>query len=72
MHHSIDRIVHNTSLCYTSCGALAGMRNCLMDPPRRIDPTINSTMSKMERIQKITKKHLPDLHYDRMYSVENG
>ena len=32
MHHPTDRIAH-TSLCYTSCGALAGTRNCSMGPP---------------------------------------
>ena len=31
MHHPTDRITH-TSLCYTSRGALAGMRNNSMGP----------------------------------------
>ena len=34
MHHSTDRITH-TSLCYTSCEALAGMRNSSVSPPLR-------------------------------------
>ena len=33
-------------LCYTSRGALAGMRNSLMGPPWRIDPTTNRTMGE--------------------------
>ena len=39
---------HNTTyygFCYTSCGALAGMRNSSMDPPREIDPTTNHITS---------------------------
>ena len=36
--HRQDSTYH--SLCYTSCGALAGMRNSLMGPPRGIDPVI--------------------------------
>ena len=34
------------SLCYTSRGALAGMRNSSMCPPWRIDPTTHRTMSE--------------------------
>ena len=34
----------DNGLCYTSCGALAGMRNSSMGPPWRIDPTIHRTM----------------------------
>ena len=33
------------SLCYTSCGALAGMRNSSRGPQWRIDPTTHRTMS---------------------------
>ena len=32
-----DRIIHTTTLCYTSCGALTRTRNSLLDPPRRIE-----------------------------------
>ena len=35
MHHPTDRIYTYHSLCYTSCGALAGTRNSSIDPPRR-------------------------------------
>ena len=31
MHHPTDRITHG--LCYTSRGALVGMRNTIMGPP---------------------------------------
>ena len=34
------------SLCYTSCGALAGMKNSSMGPPWRIDPMTHRTMSE--------------------------
>ena len=34
MHHPTDRIAHTTA-CYTSHGALVGMRNSSMDPPPR-------------------------------------
>ena len=37
--HRQDSTYH--SLCYTSCGALAGTRNSSMGPPFRIDPTIH-------------------------------
>ena len=46
--HRQDSTYH--SLCYTSRGALAGMRNSSMGPhpppPWRIDPTTHRTMSK--------------------------
>ena len=43
--HRQDSTYH--SLCYTSCGALAGTRNSSMGPPpRRIDPTTHRTMSE--------------------------
>ena len=32
VHHEEGKIAH-TRLCYTSCGALAGMRNSSMGPP---------------------------------------
>ena len=32
MHHLTDRILY-TTICYTSCGAPAGMRNSSMGPP---------------------------------------
>ena len=34
------------SLCYTSCGALAGTRNSSMGPPQKINPTTHRTMSE--------------------------
>ena len=34
------------SICYTSRGALAGMRNSSIGPPWRIDPTKHRTISK--------------------------
>ena len=34
------------SLCYTSCGALAGTRNSSMGPEWRIDPTTQHTMNE--------------------------
>ena len=40
--HRQDSTYHG--LCYTSRGALAGMRNSSMGPPWRIDLTINRTM----------------------------
>ena len=33
-------------LCYSSCGALAGMRNSSIGPPWRIDPRTHCTMSE--------------------------
>ena len=42
--HRQDDTYH--SLCYTSCGALAGTRNSSMGPPWRIDPTTHRTMSE--------------------------
>ena len=35
----------NHSLCYTSRGGLAGMRNSSMGPPRRIHPMTHHTSS---------------------------
>ena len=32
LYHPTDRITHTTA-CYTSCGALARMRNSSMGPP---------------------------------------
>ena len=42
--HRQDNTYHG--LCYTSRGALAGMRNSSMGPPWRIDPTTHRTMSE--------------------------
>ena len=42
--HRQDNTYH--SLCYTSHGAVAGMRNRSMGSPWRIDPTTHHTMSK--------------------------
>ena len=42
--HRQDNTYH--ILCYTSPGALAGMRNTSMGPPWRIDPTKHCTMSE--------------------------
>ena len=42
--HRQDSTYHG--LCYTSCGALAGMRNSSMGPPRRIDPMTHHKMSE--------------------------
>ena len=42
--HRQDNTYH--SLCYTSCGALAGMRNSSMGPPWRIDPMTHRVMSE--------------------------
>ena len=44
MHYPIDRIAHITVLV-TSHGALAGMRNSSMGPPRVIDLTTHCTMN---------------------------
>ena len=43
MHHPTDRITHTAAFVTP---ALAGTRNSLMCPPRRIDPTTHRTMSK--------------------------
>ena len=37
-----------SSLCYTSCGAMAGRRNSSMGPPRGIDPMTMSGCYTME------------------------
>ena len=42
--HKQDSTYHGC--CYTSHGALAGMRNGLVDPPWRIDPMTHCTMSR--------------------------
>ena len=42
--HRLDNTYH--SLCYTSHGALAGIRNSSMGPPWRIDPTTHCTISE--------------------------
>ena len=42
--HRQDSTYHG--LCYTSRGALAGMRNSQMCPPWRIDPTTHRTMTE--------------------------
>ena len=42
--HRQDNTYH--SLCYTSHGALAGMRNSSMGPPWRINPMTHHTMSE--------------------------
>ena len=44
LSHRQDKTYHN--LCYTSCEALAGIRNSSMCPPWRIDPTTHRTMSE--------------------------
>ena len=44
MLSTFDSIYHE--LCYTSCSALAGMRNSSMGPPCGIDPMSYCTMSK--------------------------
>ena len=46
--HRQDKTYH--SLCYTSRGALAGMRNSLMGPAWRIDHTTHHTMSEQSYI----------------------
>ena len=42
--HRQDNTYHR--LCYTSCGALAGMRSSPMGPPWRIDTTTHRSMSE--------------------------
>ena len=42
--HRQDSAYHG--LCYSSCGALAGMRNSSNGPPRRIDLTTHRTLSE--------------------------
>ena len=44
------------SFCYTSCGALAVLRNNSMGPPWRIDPTTHCTMSRHFTQTKTTPK----------------
>ena len=44
LSHRQDSTYH--VLCYTSRGALAGMRNSSMGPPWRIDPTTHRTMTE--------------------------
>ena len=47
MHHPRDVKTHTThSLCYSSCGAMAGTRNSSIGPPWRVDPTTHCTMSE--------------------------
>ena len=46
--HRQDSTYHG--LCYTSRGALVGMRNSSMGPPWRIDPTTQTQSSGPERI----------------------
>ena len=56
--HRQDNTYH--SLCYTSHGALAGMRNSSTGPPPwRIDPTTHRTMS-----ERSTSELRPALHYE--------
>ena len=53
MHHPTDRIAHTTVFCYTSRGALAGMRNNSMGPPhegsirRPIAPWANALTTEL-------------------------
>ena len=61
--HRQDDTYHG--LCYTSCGALAGMRNSSMGPPWRIDPTIHRTMS--ERSYHGATSRSPTHRYIYMY-----
>ena len=42
--HRQDRTYH--SLCFTSCGALAGTRNSSVGPPWRIDPMTHRTINE--------------------------
>ena len=56
--HRQDSTYH--SLCYTSCGALAGMRNSSMSPQWRIDPTTHHTMSERS-YHRATFRSLIDL-----------
>ena len=43
MHHPTDRMVHTI---INPVVGLAGIRNILVDPPRRINVMTHSTMSK--------------------------
>ena len=44
-------------LCYTSHGALVGMRNSSMGPPRRIDPTTHCTLSERSYHGSTSRSH---------------
>ena len=44
------------SLCYTSRGAMAGLRNSSMGPSRGIDPTTHRTMSRCSTME-LQKQH---------------
>ena len=62
--HRKDSTYHG--ICYTSCRALAGMRNSLMDSPWGIDPTTLSTMSRCSTIEL----HLAPVHKQIHYLLE--
>ena len=53
MHHAHIQDSTYHSLCYTSCGALAGMRNrpVPMGPPRGIDLVTLHTMSRYSTLE---------------------
>ena len=46
MHHPTDRKIHTHDFCYTSCGALVGMRTNSIDPADGIDSTTNRTLNE--------------------------
>ena len=48
------------SLCYTSCGALAGTRNSSMGPPWRIDPLTHCTISKCSYLRATSHSTMKD------------
>ena len=52
-YHRQDNTAHG--LCYTSRGALAGMKNSSIVPPRSIDPTTHCTRSGRSTVHRPTK-----------------
>ena len=67
--HRQDNTYHG--LCYTSRGALDGMRNSPMGPPWRVDPTTHRTMSKRSYHGATSRFFYMGLIHKLLYKVCN-
>ena len=66
--HRQDNTYH--SLCYTSRGALAGMRNSSDGLPRRIDSTTHCTMSEHSYHGATSRSHSVTKSFNRPASLQ--
>ena len=65
--HKQDITYH--CLCYTSRGALAGIRNSSIDPPWGIDPTTRHTMIRRSTTERHLASHLYQYYHGSLFAV---